>query len=64
VAGALRARRIGAPPSGPEGRIGHHDHEGDRILDRSLAKVGGKGLFIKELEQGCSRTASISPCIP
>lgn len=25
---------------------------GDRILDRSLAKVGGKGLFIKELEQG------------
>src|SRR3990172_9268198 len=26
--------------------------EGDRILDRSLAKVGGKGLFIKELEQG------------
>ncbi|MGH8168206.1 MAG: hydroxymethylbilane synthase, partial [Woeseiaceae bacterium] len=23
---------------------------GDRILDRSLAKVGGKGLFIKELE--------------
>src|SRR3989344_3439166 len=26
--------------------------EGDRILDRRLAKVGGKGLFIKELEQG------------
>jgi len=25
--------------------------EGDRILDRSLALVGGKGLFIKELEQ-------------
>src|SRR5258706_11672591 len=24
---------------------------GDRILDRSLAAVGGKGLFIKELEQ-------------
>lgn len=24
--------------------------EGDRILDRSLAEVGGKGLFIKELE--------------
>ncbi len=26
--------------------------EGDRILDRSLARVGGKGLFVKELEQG------------
>lgn len=26
--------------------------EGDRILDRSLALVGGKGLFIKELETG------------
>lgn len=25
--------------------------EGDRILDRPLAAVGGKGLFIKELEQ-------------
>src|SRR2546428_10471743 len=28
--------------------------EGDRILDRSLAEVGGKGLFVKELEQGLS----------
>ena len=25
--------------------------QGDKILDTSLAKVGGKGLFIKELEQ-------------
>jgi hydroxymethylbilane synthase len=24
--------------------------QGDRVLDRSLAKVGGKGLFVKELE--------------
>ncbi|MFN7505285.1 MAG: hydroxymethylbilane synthase, partial [Limnobacter sp.] len=24
--------------------------KGDQILDRSLAKIGGKGLFIKELE--------------
>ena len=24
---------------------------GDQILDRALSKVGGKGLFVKELEQ-------------
>ena len=24
--------------------------QGDRVLDRSLAEVGGKGLFVKELE--------------
>ena len=24
--------------------------EGDRILDRTLAEIGGKGLFVKELE--------------
>ena len=24
--------------------------EGDRILDRPLADIGGKGLFVKELE--------------
>ena len=35
---------------------GHHvtllgmTTQGDQILDRSLSKVGGKGLFVKELE--------------
>jgi hydroxymethylbilane synthase len=28
--------------------------QGDRILDRSLAQIGGKGLFIKELELAMS----------
>ena len=35
--------------------------EGDRILDRSLAAVGGKGLFIKELEHALAAgTADIA----
>ncbi|MFU8837586.1 MAG: hydroxymethylbilane synthase [Thiohalomonadaceae bacterium] len=29
--------------------------EGDRILDTPLAKIGGKGLFTKELEEGMLR---------
>lgn len=34
---------------------------GDQILDRTLSKVGGKGLFVKELEQALSdRRADIA----
>ena len=29
--------------------------QGDRILDAPLAKIGGKGLFVKELEQSMLR---------
>ncbi len=35
--------------------------QGDKILDTPLAKVGGKGLFVKELENGLlSETADIA----
>jgi len=35
--------------------------QGDRILDTPLAKIGGKGLFIKELETGLlDKTADIA----
>jgi hydroxymethylbilane synthase len=37
---------------------------GDVLLDTPLAKVGGKGLFVKELELAIMKGARISPCIP
>ena len=36
---------------------------GDQILDRTLSKVGGKGLFVKELEVAME-ARPISPCTP
>jgi hypothetical protein len=38
--------------------------KGDRITDRSLAEIGGKGLFTEELERSSRRATSTSPCIP
>ena len=45
VADALRARYPGL-----ETRLVGMTTKGDRVLDRPLAQVGGKGLFVKELE--------------
>ena len=42
---ALLARRLGLPAS-----LLGMTTRGDQILDRTLSKVGGKGLFVKELE--------------
>jgi hydroxymethylbilane synthase len=46
----VRARLIAAHP-GLEVELVTMSTAGDRILDAPLAKIGGKGLFIKELEQ-------------
>ena len=45
----IRARIAGLYPASEVVLLGMTT-EGDRVLDRSLADVGGKGLFIKELE--------------
>ena len=44
------AARLGAIHSGLRVELIPMVTEGDRVLDRALATVGGKGLFIKELE--------------
>lgn len=46
----VRARLMAAHP-GLEVELVKMSTEGDRILDAPLAKIGGKGLFVKELEQ-------------
>src|SRR3990172_3492775 len=37
---------------GLKGELVRLSTQGDRIIDTPLAKIGGKGLFVKELEQG------------
>ena len=37
--------------------------KGDQILDVMLSKVGGKGLFVKEIQQAYSIKKSISQYI-
>ncbi len=46
------ARRLGEAHPGIEVELVRMVTRGDKILDSPLAKVGGKGLFVKELEQG------------
>lgn len=46
------ARRLVEAHPGVEVELVRMVTRGDKILDSPLAKVGGKGLFVKELEQG------------
>ena len=46
------AAALGAAHPGLAVEIVGMTTKGDRILDAPLAKLGGKGLFVKELEQG------------
>lgn len=46
------AARLRALHPGLEVELVRMTTRGDRILDSPLAKIGGKGLFVKELEQG------------
>jgi len=44
--------RLQQAHSGLEVELVTMSTQGDKILDTPLAKIGGKGLFVKELEQG------------
>jgi hydroxymethylbilane synthase len=44
------ASRLRAAHAGLDVHLVPMTTQGDRVLDRSLAQVGGKGLFVKELE--------------
>jgi hydroxymethylbilane synthase len=46
------AERLRAVHPGLQTELVRMTTQGDRVLDAPLAKVGGKGLFVKELEQG------------
>jgi hydroxymethylbilane synthase len=46
----LVAARVGAAHPGLAVELVPMTTKGDRVLDRPLAQVGGKGLFVKELE--------------
>lgn len=46
------AQRLRAAHPGLDVELVRMSTRGDRILDTPLAKVGGKGLFVKELENG------------
>jgi hydroxymethylbilane synthase len=46
------ARRLAEQHAGLGVELVRMSTQGDKILDTPLAKVGGKGLFVKELEQG------------
>ena len=53
----VRARLLALHP-GLEVKLVGIQTRGDKVLDSPLAKIGGKGLFIKELEQSLADGAT------
>src|SRR5215510_8751570 len=47
----LRRRLAAAHPDLPPGEIAVIRTTGDRVQDRKLEEIGGKGLFTKEIEE-------------
>jgi porphobilinogen deaminase len=37
-------------------------HAGDRVQTGPVIDLGGKGVWVKEIERACSRATSTSPC--
>ena len=61
----LQQRLAAAHPDlPPSGSIAVIRTTGDRVQDRPLAEIGGKGLFTKEIEEALLAATSISRSIP
>jgi hydroxymethylbilane synthase len=61
IAGLLGARPADAAEGSAVAPLIVITTTGDRVQDRRLLEIGGKGLFTKEIEERCSRPSSTAP---